>query len=786
MGALQTFEMNLNQNKREKNKGIALQVEAENEQDHGDDDDPLALLTKNFRKAIQCRECEGFGHIQAECANTLNKMSKSLTPLEQEEHVSNHIALTSITLKKKKQIETLDVAKDVVRNVATSHRYELIISPLEVCLNSISLAGTDSDENSDHEGPSFEDIQCKYEEMFENWLKVCKTNEGLAKQVAILTKENEALKGDVIRLELLAYSRTHELDRVKKELENTMKSVRNLNSGTSQLDEIICIGQYSGNRVGLGYSGGESSSKGAELQNSGKISKTIFVKEIRKSESMFESAKKIWLKRQRSKSNRFVSTCHFYQIPGHIRPNYFKYNKALLNGMSIFSGVLQHPAKNTPKIKIDLKNDTKHRIWIRKIILPCHVAHTSLKANIIESWYFNSGYSRHMTGDKENLRDYQNQEGGQVTFGDGVRARIIRKGTLNVDGLPTLRNMLHVEGLKSNLISINLCQVFDDSNICILTCRRSSDNCYKLQHKLNSCKIARIRSDHGKEFENSIFSNYCDKHGIFHGFSTPKTPQQNGVKLTRRLWAEALNTACYTINHVHLRPGTKVTSYEIWKDKKPNLKQIISLCEETKIDQEEKVKTDVGIPDVTTSKTTSEDVAPDAATSSESEEETKSFDTFEKVRKEPSSRIQKNHPADQVIGGIYVSGTADFGIWYSNDTNADLVGYSDADWAGDVENRKSLIGGCFYLGNNLISWYSKKQNYVSLCCSQFLWMKQMLEDYRIKESSLIVYCDNSSAINISKNRVQHSRTKHIDIQHHFIRDLIERKVVTIDYVTTEN
>ena len=89
----------------------------------------------------------------------------------------------------------------------------------------------------------------------------------------------------------------------------------------------------------------------------------------------------------------------------------------------------------------------------------------------------------------------------------------------------------------------------------------------------------------------------------------------------------------------------------------------------------------------------------------------------------------------------YINGTPDYGLWYSKDLNACLAGYLDADWAGSVDDRKSTSGGCFYLGNNLVSWMSKKQNSVSLstaeaeyiaagsCCTQLLWMKKLLHDY---------------------------------------------------------
>ena len=112
--------------------------------------------------------------------------------------------------------------------------------------------------------------------------------------------------------------------------------------------------------------------------------------------------------------------------------------------------------------------------------------------------------------------------------------------------------------------------------------------------------------------------------------------------------------------------------------------------------------------------------------------------------------------------------------------------------------KKSTTGGCFYVGNNLVSWYSKKQNSISLstakakyiaprsCYTQLLWMKQMLKDYCIVHDTLVVYYDNTSAINISKNHVQHFRTKYIDIHHHFIREPVENRTVVMEHVATKN
>ena len=107
-------------------------------------------------------------------------------------------------------------------------------------------------------------------------------------------------------------------------------------------------------------------------------------------------------------------------------------------------------------------------------------------------------------------------------------------------------------------------------------------------------------------------------------------------------------------------------------------------------------------------------------------------------------------------------------------------------------------GGVFYLGYNLVCWHSKKQTALFLStaeaeyitagsyCAQMLWMKQMLHDFGIEQNTLTLFCDNTSAINISKNPVQHSCTKHIDIRQHFIRELVEEGLVVHEHVPTEH
>jgi hypothetical protein len=128
----------------------------------------------------------------------------------------------------------------------------------------------------------------------------------------------------------------------------------------------------------------------------------------------------------------------------------------------------------------------------------------------------------------------------------------------------------------------------------------------------------------------------------------------------------------------------------------------------------------------------------------------------------------------------------------------DLIGYSDADYAVCKIDRKSTSGTCQFLERSLVSWASKKQNSVALstaeveyiaarhCCAQLLCMRQNLMDYGYKLSKVPLLCDNESAIRMADNPVEHSRTKHIGIRYHFLRDHQQKGDIKIAYVSTHN
>ncbi|KAI3801965.1 hypothetical protein L1987_30085 [Smallanthus sonchifolius] len=123
----------------------------------------------------------------------------------------------------------------------------------------------------------------------------------------------------------------------------------------------------------------------------------------------------------------------------------------------------------------------------------------------------------------------------------------------------------------------------------------------------------------------------------------------------------------------------------------------------------------------------------------------------------------------------YLKGTPDLGLWYSNDDNFELTAYSDSDYGGCKTDFKSTSAGCQFFGNRLVTWQCKKQTSVATstceaeyiaaasCCSQIIWIQQQLRDYGLQFSNTPIYVDNSAAIAITKNPVQHSKTKHIGI-----------------------
>eukprot|EP00253_Pinus_taeda_P009146 PITA_09146 len=146
----------------------------------------------------------------------------------------------------------------------------------------------------------------------------------------------------------------------------------------------------------------------------------------------------------------------------------------------------------------------------------------------------------------------------------------------------------------------------------------------------------------------------------------------------------------------------------------------------------------------------------------------------------------------------YLQGTQNYGLWYPRDTDLTLHAYTDVDLVGRMDDRKSTSGGASFMGSRLVSWCSKKQSLIALsiaeaeyvaatsCCTQLLWMMQTLQDFQITCTPPIsILCDNTSAISISKNPFMHSKTNHIPIKYHFLREQVLEQKVKLEYVPSK-
>ncbi|GJR15675.1 putative ribonuclease H-like domain-containing protein [Tanacetum coccineum] len=145
----------------------------------------------------------------------------------------------------------------------------------------------------------------------------------------------------------------------------------------------------------------------------------------------------------------------------------------------------------------------------------------------------------------------------------------------------------------------------------------------------------------------------------------------------------------------------------------------------------------------------------------------------------------------------YLKGQPKFGLWYPKDSSFDLEAYSDNDYVGASLDRKPTTGGCQFLRSRLISWKCKKQTIVAnsttkaeyvaaaSCCGQVLWIQNQMLDYRYNFMNTKIFIDNESTICIVKNPVFHSKTKHIEIRHHFIRNSNEKKLIQMIKIYTD-
>jgi hypothetical protein len=148
----------------------------------------------------------------------------------------------------------------------------------------------------------------------------------------------------------------------------------------------------------------------------------------------------------------------------------------------------------------------------------------------------------------------------------------------------------------------------------------------------------------------------------------------------------------------------------------------------------------------------------------------------------------------------YIKGTTNFGVVYlKKKEKVKILGYSDSDMAGDVDDRKSTSGVAYFFGESPVSWLSQKQKVVaqSSCEAEYIaaataacqgvWLRRLLGDLMNKEEERVVLnIDNKSAISLCKNPVHHDKSKHIDTKYHYIREYVEESKIEVNYVCTDD
>ncbi|GAA0174825.1 hypothetical protein LIER_28135 [Lithospermum erythrorhizon] len=321
--------------------------------------------------------------------------------------------------------------------------------------------------------------------------------------------------------------------------------------------------------------------------------------------------------------------------------------------------------------------------WVRKHAVASHVVFTPLKATAWTGWYFDGGCSRHMTGNKAHLTNIEDVKTDCVTFGGREKGKIIGKGSLNVAGLPNLKDVLLVEGLTANLISIIQVEsiagrkyvficVDDFSKYTWVEFLKDKSETFDVFKALatqiqreKEVSIVGIRRDHGREFENSRFQEFYNVEGIKHEYSAPITPQQNGIVEMKNSTLQEMAGVMLHAKHLPIKFWPEILTnreprqkFDMRSDEgiflgcSRNSRALRVYNKRTQVFMD---SINVKVVDQEISTTKEEDV-PLAVNPSVSHNPSNEVLSVKLANDdggiEPAARIQKNHPVENIIGEV--------------------------------------------------------------------------------------------------------------------------------------
>ncbi|XP_022883408.1 uncharacterized protein LOC111400215 [Olea europaea var. sylvestris] len=496
--------------------------EASSKLQRENDDKSIAGNPGKKSQGVRCHECQGFGHYRNECPSfkkNLKKGSRKALTVFLTDNDSN--------LSEQSDSSSSEEEKGYMAFVS------IVKSESDKESEKVEEEGKSNKSGDDSEDET--NIHETYQLLFKESLKIRKVNKALFKKVDELEREKEKITYDLQvsskNLSELKCVNEKLEDRVKTltcELEKSNAQLQSFVSGTKKLDDLLGMNKPAGNRQGLGFEKSDS--------NVSSLSKITFVLASNRSnvstnpESKDKNFNKLKATRahkistpnfhnqhSRTSEPRFIPTCHHCGALGHTRPRCRKLanrnrSQDIPSQMNFLSNQVSHLTEMVTRLtKI---TSTSRKVWVKKSDvgeytenLKCFVTHFAYKTHNTCMWYLDSACSRHMCGNKALFSTFNDCNGGVVTFGNGATAPIQGKGSITIAGLPTISNVLYVEGLKSNLLSISQicdadyevsfvqkrCTVYDASGGVVLEGVRTSDNCYGVLPNSNYvCNSAKI------------------------------------------------------------------------------------------------------------------------------------------------------------------------------------------------------------------------------------------------------------------------------------------------------